>query len=183
VRFLGAASLAALLLQPPAVQPPVPQSPTAAVEPLLDARVTRVTSVAAGLAFENPAIHIKGTIAPTAAHRLQAVEIMLGETPVYSELATFKLVSTAGAEYPPIAVGGRADTLFPTARLPLEQEVGQILPSNAMLAVTRHGDVSVTLEAGPKATLAFLYDIPQDAQAASLKLPDGRLLALPAGRP
>ncbi|HMD34715.1 MAG TPA: hypothetical protein VKH42_07100 [Vicinamibacterales bacterium] len=69
-------------------------------------------------------------------------------------------------------------TLFPTARLPLEQEVGQILPSDAILAVTRHGDVSVTLEAGPNATLAFLYDIPQGAHAGSLKLPDGRLLAL-----
>ena len=97
---------------------------------------------------------------------------------MYAELATFRLVSDAGDEFAPIAVGGRPDTLFPTARLPLEQEVGQILPSDAILAVTRHGDVSVTLEAGPNATLAFLYDIPQGAHAGSLKLPDGRLLAL-----
>ena len=46
-------------------------------------------------------------------------------------------------------------------------------------AVTRHGQVSVTLEAGPQATLAFLYDIPRDAAAKSLRLPDGQILLLP----
>src|SRR5207237_5732010 len=127
----------------------------------------------------NPAIHLKGVIAPTSGNRLQIVEIALGATPIYADLATFRLVSVAGEEFAPIAVGGRPDTLFPIARLPLEQEVGQILPSDAILAVTRHGQVSVTLEAGPQATLAFLYDIPRDAAAKSLRLPDGQMLLLP----
>jgi len=118
-------------------------------------------------------------MAPTSGNRLQIVEIALGEMPVFAELATFRLVSEAGDEFAPIAVGGRADTLFPTARLPLEQEVGQILPSDAVLAVTRHGDVSVTLEAGPNATLAFLYDIPKGTRVKQLKLSDGTLLTLP----
>jgi len=167
VRILLLAAAAAFLQQ----QPPV-------AAPALDARVTRVTAVASGVAFDNPAIQLKGVIAPTAGHRLQIVEIVLGQTPVYDELATFKLLAVTGEEFTPIAVGGRADTLFPSARLPLEQEVGQILPSDAILAVTRHGDVSVTLEAGPLATLAFLYDVPKDAAVKSLRLPDGTQLPL-----
>ena len=163
----------ALLLQPPA-------SPQGLPGLVLDARVTRVTAIASTIAFDNPAIHLKGVIAPTSGNRLQIVEIALGQTPVYTELATFRLVSQAGDEFTPIAVGGRADTLFPNARLPLEQEVGQILPTDAILAVTRHGQVSVTLEAGPLATLAFLYDLPQAAVAKSLKLPDGQILSLTA---
>jgi hypothetical protein len=174
VRFAPAALAAGLLLQPPASSGPLPAS----IAPSLDARVTRVTAIAAGIAFDNPALQLKGTIAPTADHRLQVVEVAIGDTPVYSELATFRLIAADGGEFAPIAVGGRADTLFPTARLPLEQEVGQILPSDAILAVTRHGDVSVTLEAGPQATLAFLFDIPREAAVVSLKLPDGQTLTL-----
>jgi hypothetical protein len=179
VRIVQAAIVFVAALQPPA-QPRAPQLPAQQqeVQPPLDARVTRVTSVASGVAFDNPAIHVKGVIAPTSGNRLQVVEIALGATPVYTELATFRLVSVAGDEFIAIAVGGRADTLFPIARLPLEQEVGQILPSDAILALTRHGQVSVTLEAGPQATLAFLYDIPRDAVVKSLKLPDGTLLPL-----
>ena len=161
------------LLQPPAAQQGLPA-------PALDAHVTRVAALASTIAFDNPAIHLKGIIAPTSGNRLHVVEIALGETPVYTELATFRLVSASGDEFAPIAVGGRADTLFPTARLPLEQEVGQILPTNAILAVTRHGQVSVTLEAGPLATLAFLYDVPEAASPKSLKLPDGHSLPLTA---
>src|SRR5436190_16246011 len=107
VRFVFAAAVAGLLLQPPAT----PTQPPARLEPEIDARITRVTSVAAGVAFDNPALQLKGTIAPTAAHRLQIVEIALGETAVYAELATFRLVSDAGDEFAPIAVGGRPDAV------------------------------------------------------------------------
>lgn len=171
MRIVPTLVLAAAVIQPPAAASQ-PQAPP------LDARVTRVTAVASGVMFENPAIQIKGTIAPTAGNRLQIVEIALGETPIYDELATFRLLSTTDDEFTPIAVGGRADTVFPIARLPLDQEVGQILPSDAVLAVTRHGQVAVTLEAGPKATLAFLYDIPHDAVVKGLRLPDGTVLVV-----
>ena len=166
-------ALAVALLQPPTAPQGPPTLP-------LDARVTRVTAIASTLAFFNPAIPLKGVITPAAGNRLQIVEIALGATPVYTELATFRLVSVSGDEFAPIGVGGQADTLFPSARLPLEQEMGQILPSDAILAVTRHGEVNVTLEAGPLATLAFLYDIPQAAVVKSLKLPDGQVLPLTA---
>jgi len=166
-------AFASVLLQPPVTT----QTPPA---PALDARVTRVTAMASTVAFDNAAIPLKGVIAPTAGNRLQIVEIALGATPVYTELGTFRLVSASGDEFAPIAVGGQANTLFPSARLPLEQEMGQILPSDAIIAVTRHGEVSVTLEAGPLATLAFLYDIPQAAVVKSLKLPDGQALPLTA---
>lgn len=182
MRFVGLALLG--LLQPPVAVPP-PASPPLALE--IDARVTRVTSPE-GVAFDNPTLHLKGTMAPSAAHRLQLVEIAIGETPVYAELSTFRVVSAAGDEFAPIAVGARPDTLFPAARLPLEQEVGQILPSDAIFAVTRHGEIggragvsgeiNVTLEAGPNATLAFLYDIPQGTATVNIKLPSGRLLPL-----
>jgi len=174
-------AFAAVLLQPPATTQPAPA---------LDARVTRVTAMASTVAFDNAAIPLKGVIAPTAGNRLEIVEIALGATPVYTELATFRLVSASGDEFAPIAVGGQANTLFPSARLPLEQEMGQILPSDAIIAVTRHGEVDrgagapgvirVTLEAGPLATLAFLYDIPRAAVVKSLKLPDGQVLPLTA---
>ena len=173
MRILPVVAIAAAIVQPPAAPQP------AAPSPPLDARVTRVTAVASGVAFDIPAIHLKGVIAPASGNRLQIVEIALGATPIYAELATFRLVSDGGDEFTPIAVGGGPDALFPIARLPLEQEVGQILPSDAVLAVTRHGQVSVTLEAGPQATLAFLYDIPRDAAAKSLRLPDGQILLLP----
>lgn len=183
MRVVGFALLAGLLQPPAAVPPPAPPP----IEVEIDARFTRMTSPASGIAFDNPALHLTGTIAATASHRLQIIEITLGETPIDVELSTFRLVTAAGDEFTPIAVGGRPDTLFPAARLPLDQEVGQILPSNAILAVTRHGEaarggaqgeINVTLEAGPNATLAFLYDIPQDAAAVNLKLPNGRLLPL-----
>ena len=167
MRIILLAVIAAAMLQPPSA----PQSPLAA-------RVMRVTAVPSGVVFDNPVLHLKGVIEPSAGRRLQIVEIALGATPVHTELATFRLVSAAGDEFAAIAVGGGADTLFPIARLPLEREESQILPSDAIVAMTRHGDNSVTLEADPLATLAFLYDIPQNATATGLRLPDGTQLAL-----
>jgi hypothetical protein len=172
VRIIPVAVVAAAMLQ----QPPAAARPT----PRLDARVTRVTAVASDVAFDNPVLHLKGVIAPTAGHRLQIVEIVIGQTPVSDELAAFRLVTGTGDTFAPIAVGGQADTLFPNAQLPLGHEISQILPSDAVVAVTRHGDASVTLEADSLATLALLYDIPRAAAVKSLRLPDGTLLPLTA---
>lgn len=142
------------------------------------AKVTAITSVNGALAFVNPVLRVRGTIDPAAGHRLQIVEIALGPTSVHSELGTFRLVTTADREYAPIAVGGASHLLFPVDRLTLGEEVGQILATDAILSLTKNSATSVTLDAGPLATLAFLFELPQDAAVKTLKLPDGSQLAI-----
>jgi hypothetical protein len=58
------------------------------------------------------------------------------------------------------------------------REIGEILPSDAIVALTRRSSTSVTLEAGPRATLALLYELPLASAVRSLRLPDGRELAI-----
>jgi hypothetical protein len=62
--------------------------------------------------------------------------------------------------------------------VPLGQEVGEILPSDAVLALTRTSTTSVTLEVGPRGTVAFLYELPTTATVRALRLPDGRELTI-----
>lgn len=144
----------------------------------IDATVTSVKSVSGSLAFFNPALNLKGVIEPAMGNRLQLVEIALGQTPVFAELRTFALVSKLDDEYAPIAVGGRSDLVFPVDKLAVGREMGQVLSTNAMLVVTRQSEISVMLEAGPLATLAFLYELPPTASVKALRLPDGRALSL-----
>ena len=42
----------------------------------------------------------------------------------------------------------------------------------------RNSTGSVTLEAGPMATIALLFEVPANAVVTSLRLPDGSLLAV-----
>ena len=142
------------------------------------AKVTTITSVNGALAFLNPVLRVNGTIDPAPGHRLQIVEIALGATPVRAELDTVRLVTTDDREYAPIAVGGSSQLLFPVDRLPPGEEVGQILATDAILSLTKNSATSVTLEAGPLATLAFLFEVPRDAAIKTLKLPDGSRLAI-----
>jgi hypothetical protein len=144
----------------------------------IGATLTLVTRVAGSFPFSNPVLGLKGTVDPAAGHRLQIVEIALAAAPVYAELGTFKLVTTDNREYAPIAVGGAGYSMFPVARLPLGKEVGQVLPTDAVFAVTKNSATSVLLDAGPKATLAFLYELPQAATMKTLKLPDGSRLSI-----
>jgi hypothetical protein len=144
----------------------------------ITATVTRVEMVRGPLEFSNPLLGIKGTIEPRAGHVLQIVEIALGDTDVSAELSTFVLVTAGDAQYAPVAVGGGSHLLFPVARLPTGREIAQILPTDAIVAVTKNSETSLTLEATAMATLAFLYDVPQDAAVKTLKLPDGSALAL-----
>jgi hypothetical protein len=144
----------------------------------IGATVRSVERVAASFPFSNPVLGLKGTIDPAAGHRLQIVEIALAATPVYAELDTFRLVTTDDREYAPIAVGGASHSMFPVDRLPLGREVGEVLPTDAFLAMTRNSATSVVLDAGPQATLAFLYELPQNAIMKALKLPDGSRLPI-----
>jgi hypothetical protein len=151
-------------------------TPAGQHEPI-GATVTVVTRLAGSFMYSNPVLGLKGTVDPAPGHRLHIVEIALAATAVYAELRTFKLVTADDREYPPIAVGGAGYSMFPVDKLPLGREVGQVLPTDAILAVTRNSATSVLLDAGPKTTLAFLYEVPQDAALKTLKLPDGSRLS------
>jgi hypothetical protein len=142
------------------------------------ATMTSSRIVTEPLAFFNPALNLKGTIRPMPGDGLQMVVITLGEEPIVAEVRRFKLVSASGARYEPIAVGGGADLILPLDVLPAGQGVGQILPSDAIVALTRTSSSSVMLEAEARATLAFVFELPEGAVARCLRLPDGRELAV-----
>jgi hypothetical protein len=142
------------------------------------AKLTLLQSATEPLAFSNPSLGVQGTIRPIPGDRLQIIAIALGDAPIDAEVRDFTLISSGGATYEPIAVGGGPDLIFPLDRLPLGQEVGQILPSDAIVAVKRVSRTSVTLEAGPRATLAFVYELPEGSAMRALRLPDGSELAL-----
>ena len=112
---------------------------------------------------------------PAIGNRLHIVTIALGDEPIEAEVRRFVLV-TASGNYEPIGAGGGADLIVPLDRLPIGREVGEILPSDAIVALTRTSGTSVTIEADPRATLAFLYELPRTASVRSLRLPDGREL-------
>ena len=67
-------------------------------------------------------------------------------------------------------------TDLPPERQAIEREVGQILKSNAIVAVTRNTMTSVTLDADPQATVVLLYELPLGSVFRGLRLPDGTLL-------
>jgi hypothetical protein len=142
------------------------------------AKLTLLQSATEPLAFSNPAVPLKGTIRPVPGDRLQVVVITLGDAPIEAEVRQFTLVAVGGATYEPIAVGGGADLIFPLDRLSLGQEMGQLLPSDASIAVKRVSRTSVTIEADSGATLAFVYEVPERSTVRVLRLPDGSELAL-----
>jgi hypothetical protein len=142
------------------------------------AKLTLQQSTTEPLAFSNASLGLQGTIRPLRGDRLQIIAIALGDAPIEAEVRDFTLMSTGGATYEPIAVGGGPDLIFPLDRLPLGQAVGQILPSNAIVEVKRVSRTSVTLDADPGATLAFVYELPEGSVMRALRLPDGSELAL-----
>ena len=142
------------------------------------AKLTLLQNVTGPVAFSNPSLGVKGTILPHPGARLVIVVIALGDVPIDAEVGQFALISVGGVPYPPIAVGGGPDLIFPLDRLPLGQEVGQVLPSDAIISVERVSGNRVTIEATPRATLAFLYELPEGSTLRALRLPDGSELAL-----
>ena len=145
---------------------------------LADVSIATVTHLTEPLAYANPSLNVKGTVSPAPGHRLDIVVLALGATRVDAEVGAFALVTASGQAYAPIGVGGGAYLIFPLDRLPIGQEVGQILPTDAIVAVMRNSSSSVTLEAGPKGTIALLFELPTNAVVKSLRLPDGSQLAV-----
>ena len=139
--------------------------------------ITLVSShdVAGALVFEIPSLRVKGSVSPAAGHRLHLVSLALGEEPIEAEVRGFVLLATTGS-YEPIGAGASDVLIIPLDRVPIGQEVGEILPSDAILALTRTSATSVTLEVGPRGTVAFLYELPLAASVRALRLPGGREL-------
>jgi hypothetical protein len=146
--------------------------------PPIGATLTSVRSTADPLWFSNPSLGMNGTIKPIAGSRFEIVVIRLGDNPLESELRQFTLVTTAGPAYEPIAAGGGPDLIFPVDSMPVGREVGQILPDDSQVILTRTRPTSVTVEADPHATLAFVFQVPEAARVRLLKLPDGSELPL-----
>jgi hypothetical protein len=142
------------------------------------AQVSGRREIGAALDFEVPSLHVSGTVIAAAGSHLVALTLTLGDEPIETDVRRFTAVTSKG-RYEPIAAGASTDALIPLDRIPLNKEVGVILPTDAIVALTRETTTSVILEVGPKGSAAFLYEVPQDAVIRSLRLPDGRELSVP----
>ena len=168
-RVVGAVALIAMLAA---------ASLSAAQHPPIDAKITVSKTIAGLIAYSNPAIHVSGTIEAAAGNRLYIVELAIGASDVAAELASFPLVIEGGREFIAIAAGGGSDLLFPTNKMAPGTEMRQFLKVEGVIAVARNSATSIIVETTPKATLALLYEIPEDATAIALKLPDGTARSL-----
>jgi hypothetical protein len=148
------------------------------VAPPIGATLTSARSTGDALWFSSPSLGLKGTIAPIAGSRFEIIVITLGDTPVDVELRQFALIAADKSAYEPIAAGAGADLIFPIDSMPLGRELGQILPSDAMVSLKRTTFATVMLEADPHATLAFVFQVPEGSALRALKLPDGAELPL-----
>jgi hypothetical protein len=140
------------------------------------AQVTASRDVVEPMPFEIPSLSVKGLVRPAAGNRLFVVALALGEEPIDTEVRRFLLVARDGTTYEPIGAGGRIDLIMPLDRIPVDKEVGEILPSDAIVSLTRRSATSVALEVGPRGTIAFLYELPAAVSVRGLRLPDGREL-------
>jgi len=147
----------------------------AAASQTFAAQVIASTSITGELPFTVPSLKVKGTVRPVFGNRLQVVTIELVDAPNDVEVGRFLLVTAAGT-FEPIGAGGGADLIIPLEYLPIGMEVGEILASNAIVALTRRSGTSITIDAGPRARLSFLYELPLDSSVRAIRLPDGREL-------
>ena len=132
--------------------------------------------------FWIPSLRVSGTIRPAPGHRLFIVTATVGEEPIDAEdISRFALITSAGRREP-IGAGVSDSSIVPFDRIPVGQQVGQILPSDATIVLARSSATRVALEVGPRVTIAFLYEVPRAASVRALRLPDGRQLAIQVGR-
>jgi hypothetical protein len=141
------------------------------------ARMTASHDVVEPMSFAMPSLKLEGLVRASSGNRLYVVALDLGDESIESEVARFVLVGANGTTYEPIGAGGGADLIIPLDRIPIGTEVGEILPSDAIVSMTRRSATSVSLEVGPAGTIAFLYQLPIAVSVRALRLPDGRELA------
>jgi hypothetical protein len=135
-------------------------------------------NVAGTLPFEIPVLQrLTGTISPSAGHHLFMVTIAVGDEGLSADVREFTLVTSRGTRTA-IGAGWNGVSIIPFDRIPLGREVGQVLPSDALLTLNRPSPTNVTVELGPRGTIAFLFDLPLDARVQALRLPDGRELKM-----
>ncbi len=128
--------------------------------------------------FAIPALRVSGMLRPPPGQRLYVVTVRIGEEPLDAEdVRRFVLITSAGRREP-IGAGGSEASITPFDRLAVGREVGEILPSDAMVVLTRRSAARVALEAGPQSTVVFLYEVPLAASVRALRLPDGRELTV-----
>jgi hypothetical protein len=142
------------------------------------ARVTASHDVAAPMPFALPSLKLEGLVRASTGNRLYVVALDLGEESIDSDVARFVLLDEDGKTYEPIGAGGGPDLIVPLDRIPIGTEVGEILPSDAIVSMKRRSATSVALEVPPAGTIAFLYQLPVAASPRALRLPDGRELAV-----
>ena len=143
-----------------------------------DVKLTTLRSPTGSLPFSSPVLGVKGTIRPMPGDRFELVVIALGDKTIAAEVRQFVLVSASGLSYAPVAIGGGPDLIVPLDCVPLGLEVGQILPSEAILSVKRVSATSLRIDARAGVTIALVYQLPEGDRLRSLKLPDGRELDL-----
>ncbi len=93
--------------------------------------------VAGEMPFAIPALRVSGMLRPAPGHRLFLVTLTVGEEPIEAEdVGRFALITTAGRREP-IGAGGSEASIAPFDRIAVGREVGEILPSDSMIVLTR----------------------------------------------
>ena len=141
------------------------------------ARVSAIREVGGVLSFEIPSLRLKPSLLSAApGTRLYVVTVAVGEEGIETEARRFVLMTSRGSRAP-IGAGPSAEQIIPFDRIPDHQEVGVVLPSDTIFALTRRS-ARVVLEVGPREQVSFLYELPAAASVRALRLPDGRALTI-----
>ena len=141
------------------------------------ARISAIREVGAALSFEIPSLRMKPSLLTAApGTRLYVVTVAVGEEGIETEARRFVLVTSSGSRQP-IGAGPSAEQIIPFDRIPDNQEVGVVLPSDTILALTRRS-ARVVLEVAAREKVSFLYQLPAAASVRALRLPDGRELTI-----
>ena len=132
--------------------------------------------VSGALPFDVPLLRVSGAVEPAAGHRLFIVLLRVATEPIDAgDISRFMLITSSGRRTP-IGAGATEVSIVPLDRIPVGGEVGEILPSNAMLVLTRGSSTRVAVEVGAQGTIALLFEVPLTATVRALRLPDGREL-------
>jgi hypothetical protein len=139
--------------------------------------LTSSHDVSGALPFAVPLLRVSGLLQPAPGHRLFVVALRVSAEAIAEEdISRFTLITSVGGRTP-IGAGATEISIVPLDRIPVGGEVGEILPSDAMLVLTRGSSTRIAVQVGPQGTIALLFEVPRAARVRALRLPDGRELA------